>query len=340
MWINLRLNCTGINPDLKPFKGEEIVPTTTYTIVHGEVLTENRNGTERAYLFDVIGSTMAIADSSQAITDTFSYWPFGEQKSHIGPSATPLQFLGVYGARKDSVTRIHIGARELRTSLARWSQQDRLYMDRTRYSYALDNPVNYRDSSGFQAELAPTAPPPLYLVEGGGLGFWGTRVGAIPVIGGMIIGGIGGAYFGDWADRASNGGWSRFWGNVMYPGFGDLIDPNREWYVPPTEIICASRRGRGGSRVVDPNEQRPTDVWGNVAPLPVTDPSKQRGGCPPCPPPIEYEETGSHFFKDVQMWCCGLHRHKVEYDQLPNCDCIPGGREFTVCLGSWQSTPC
>lgn len=135
------------------------MPTTTYTIVHGEVLSENRNGTERAYLFDVIGSTMALADSSQTITDTFSYWPFGEQKSHAGVTATPLLFLGAYGATRDSATRTHIGAREFRTNLARWSQKDRLRADRTRYSYAFDNPISYHDANGLYKE-PKTSPPP------------------------------------------------------------------------------------------------------------------------------------------------------------------------------------
>ena len=135
------------------------MPTTTYTIVHGEVLSENRNGTERAYLFDVIGSTMALADSSQTVTDTFSYWPFGEQKSHSGASVTPLRFLGAYGARRDSATRTHIGARELRTNLARWSQMDRLRTDRTRYSYGFDNPLKYRDANGLFNGVAVGPPP-------------------------------------------------------------------------------------------------------------------------------------------------------------------------------------
>ena len=308
------------------------MPTTTYTIVHSEILSENRSGTERAYLSDVIGSTMALADSSQAVTDTFSYWPFGEQKSHSGPSQTPLRFLGVYGARRDSATRTHIGARELKTSLARWSQQDRLWMDRTRYSYSLDNPINYRDSDGYQAELAPKPPPPLYLVEGGGLGFWGTRVGAIPVIGGMIIGGVGGAYFGDWADRASNGGWSRFWGNVMAPGFGDLIDPNREWELPADPPICAPRNVR------KPSNNLAEGFYDPVGPsMPdLANPGRRRH-CPPCPPDIEEHNVGDHTARwigtSTKGCCFGHHTHILYYVQnIFTCRCDLK-RKAGRCLG-------
>lgn len=47
-----------------------------YTVVDGEVLSENRNGTKRDYVPDPLRSTVALLDSTQAQTDTFAYWPY------------------------------------------------------------------------------------------------------------------------------------------------------------------------------------------------------------------------------------------------------------------------
>ena len=291
------------------------MPTTTYTIIQGEVLSENRNGIERAYLSDVIGSTMALTDSSQAITDTFAYWPFGEQMAHTGASTTPWRFLGVYGARKDSAGRTHIGARELRTDLTRWSQQDRFRADRTRYSYAFDNPMSYRDIDGFSAELAPKPRTPLILVPGGGLGIWGTPVGAGPIIGGLIVGAVGGSIVGSEIDEATGGAWSKFWGNVMFPGFGDLIDPNREWELPADPPICTP------SNIRKPSNNLAEGFYDPIGPS-MPDPAKlgRRRHCPPCPPDIEeHNYNGDH----VATWigtstkgCCyGHHTHILYYVQ-------------------------
>lgn len=68
--------------------------TTTYTVVNGEVLEENRGGTIRGYVPDVMGSTIALLNSSQTMTDTWVYWPFGEVKTRTGSTQTPFAFQG------------------------------------------------------------------------------------------------------------------------------------------------------------------------------------------------------------------------------------------------------
>ena len=57
----------------------------SYLSVEGEILSETRNGVERDYLPDPLGSTAALLDSSQTKTDTYFYWPYGETRSHTGP---------------------------------------------------------------------------------------------------------------------------------------------------------------------------------------------------------------------------------------------------------------
>ena len=70
--------------------------TVRYTTVNGEIIAEKRNGVRRLYVPDPLGSTVALLDNTQAQTDTFSYWPYGEEKSRTGTTPTPFRF-GCFG---------------------------------------------------------------------------------------------------------------------------------------------------------------------------------------------------------------------------------------------------
>jgi hypothetical protein len=50
--------------------------TVRYTVLDGETMSENRGGVIRDYLPDALGNTIALLDSSQTKTDTFSYYPY------------------------------------------------------------------------------------------------------------------------------------------------------------------------------------------------------------------------------------------------------------------------
>ena len=52
--------------------------TVRYTTLDGEIVSENRRGVMRDYVPDPLGSTVALLDNTQTQTDTFSYWPYGE----------------------------------------------------------------------------------------------------------------------------------------------------------------------------------------------------------------------------------------------------------------------
>ena len=52
------------------------MPTVRYTTVNGEIIAEKRDGVRKLYMPDPLGSTAALLNSSQARTDTFSYWPY------------------------------------------------------------------------------------------------------------------------------------------------------------------------------------------------------------------------------------------------------------------------
>lgn len=142
------------------------------------------------YLFDGLGSTAALTDSSGAVVNTYSYDPYGKTKSSTGTVANPWQFGGSYGAYHDADTGLYkIGHRYYESGLGRWTQQDPAVVGSTillgnhlpnnpsagcagnpmslnRYAYADLNPTNSTDPrglstcSGLLPGCAALQPPP------------------------------------------------------------------------------------------------------------------------------------------------------------------------------------
>jgi RHS repeat-associated protein len=133
------------------------MPTVTYTVLDGEIVSENRDGVERDYLPDPLGSTVALLDSNQAKTDTFQYWPYGEERSRTGTTPTPFRFGGTLGYYRDSARQSYARARFLSRSAGRWMTMDPSAAPGGRggYVYADDSPVSVMDPSGLQARRPP-----------------------------------------------------------------------------------------------------------------------------------------------------------------------------------------
>ena len=132
-----------------------------YTVMNGEILSENRNGAERDYVPDLLGSTVALLDNTQTQTDTFTYWPYGQEKSRTGTTATPFRFLGTLGYYRDSSNKSYVRARVLDTANGKWMTQDPIGLfggGNTLYGYVSNNPTNRVDPSGLLADAPVTAP--------------------------------------------------------------------------------------------------------------------------------------------------------------------------------------
>jgi len=121
-----------------------------YTTINGRIVQENRGGVERYYMSDTNGNTIGLMDTSGNVTDTFTYWPYGELQSHVGTSETPFMFGGILGCYTDSWGGIYMRAREFRPTLARWQTVDPLWPHTMPYGYADNNPVTYVDPNGLQ----------------------------------------------------------------------------------------------------------------------------------------------------------------------------------------------
>jgi RHS repeat-associated protein len=119
-----------------------------YTKVNGELLAENRDNVRRWYVPDLLGSAVALLDNTQTQTDTFSYCPFGEERTRTGTTATPFRFVGTWMYYRDSLIRTYVVARELRTDQGRWMTVERTSYETCKYCYVDNGPVSWIDPDG------------------------------------------------------------------------------------------------------------------------------------------------------------------------------------------------
>jgi len=120
------------------------------------------DGTFRFYHYDSRGSTVALTDAGQNITDAYSYDTFGREIDSTGPAYNPFRYLGRYGVIKDETAFNYIRARYYDPETGRFITKDPLTgkdgdsQSLNRYVYALNNPVILVDVSGLCAENSDT----------------------------------------------------------------------------------------------------------------------------------------------------------------------------------------
>ncbi len=107
-------------------------------------------GTNRSYyLFDGLGSVVAVTSSSGSVTNSYTYDPFGvttETKALLTNVFNPWRYAGQY---QDTTTGLYkMGARYYQPELGRWTQPDPSGQDANTYLYVGANPVNFIDPSG------------------------------------------------------------------------------------------------------------------------------------------------------------------------------------------------
>ena len=131
-----------------------------YTVWDGQIVSESRGGVESDYVPDPLGNTVALVNSSHAITDTWTYWPYGEIGVHNGSSITPFTFLGSLGYFLDAITQLYVRARLLRADVVRWLTVDRAWPAQSKYGYVGTKPSFRVDPSGRAAAATCQRPNP------------------------------------------------------------------------------------------------------------------------------------------------------------------------------------
>jgi RHS repeat-associated protein len=142
--------------------------TVRYEVINGRVIAEKRSGVRRLYVPDPLGNTIALLDNTQAKTDTFSFWPYGEQQSRTGTTPTPFQYGGTLGYYHDSASRNYVRKRVLKKDQGRWLTVDPLRLlgiGADAYCYCSDRPTVLSDPTGLRqawpiTQLPVTPPQP------------------------------------------------------------------------------------------------------------------------------------------------------------------------------------
>jgi RHS repeat-associated protein len=126
-----------------------LVQTTTDYIRDPEGgLVSLRNGsTSYYYLFDRLGSVVALTDAAGVAVNKYFYDPFGNYLVNtVEAVANPWQFAGGF---KDAFSGYYkFGARYYDPVIGRWTQPDPSGQDANSYAYAGGNPANFVDPSG------------------------------------------------------------------------------------------------------------------------------------------------------------------------------------------------
>jgi RHS repeat-associated protein len=127
-----------------------------YEVINGQLIAEKRNGVRRLYVPDPLGNTIALLDNTQAQTDTFTYWPYGEERIRTGTTATPFRYWGVLGVYRDSSSRSYAKARCMSVLTARWLTPDPVLIQISgpnQFLMVYDNPATYLDATGLLPAL-------------------------------------------------------------------------------------------------------------------------------------------------------------------------------------------
>ncbi len=98
--------------------------TTTYYIYGLGLLYEETNGSTKTYHADQVGSTLALTDDSQTVTDRWSYSPYGAVTRIAGSTATPFLYNGELGVQTDQNGLLHMRARYYNPRLMRFCNAD------------------------------------------------------------------------------------------------------------------------------------------------------------------------------------------------------------------------
>jgi RHS repeat-associated protein len=119
-----------------------------YTMGQG-LESQNRNGVSSFYLYDALGSTIALTDINENITDTYRYNAWGEILDRTGITQNPHTYVGKerYYAVLDTFLYL-LGLRYYGPSLARFITVDPARIEINWYAYASAYPTSTADASG------------------------------------------------------------------------------------------------------------------------------------------------------------------------------------------------
>jgi RHS repeat-associated protein len=124
------------------------------------------------YHFDRTGSTLALTDSTGAVTDSYAYTTYGRMLQHNGSIKQPFTFVGKWGVRQEGTGGdfYQMRARYFHVNTGMFTSKEPLWpvISDPRlinpYQYALNDPVGKGDMTGtfpIPSEVIDWPPPPI-----------------------------------------------------------------------------------------------------------------------------------------------------------------------------------
>jgi len=111
-------------------------------------------GKKHFHHYDPLGSTIAIADKDENITDKFAYLPYGEPAGSVTENNSPFTFVGKYGVMQEDNGLYFMRARYYDSETKRFLSKDPIKGDfkssqtLNPYIYTESNPILFNDPSG------------------------------------------------------------------------------------------------------------------------------------------------------------------------------------------------
>jgi RHS repeat-associated protein len=126
---------------------------TTEPGLYGNVISQNRGGAESQFHYDAQGSTLAVTNDNQQVTDTRAYAAFGETTESTGETKFSVQFIGRLGYHLNSELQpYYVRRRGYDAAKSRWLSVDVLDLlaNSHSYLYVANQPLIKVDPSGLR----------------------------------------------------------------------------------------------------------------------------------------------------------------------------------------------
>jgi RHS repeat-associated protein len=119
---------------------------------YGNLVSQRRGSTTSTHLFDALGSTRKLTDSTGAVTDSYDYRAYGETYASSGTTTNVFRWVGELGYYYDiDRSAYYLRARHYSPALARFLSQDPIGFEGSKwnlYEYVGSRPIGRADPGG------------------------------------------------------------------------------------------------------------------------------------------------------------------------------------------------
>lgn len=131
--------------------------------LYGPLISQYRGSSTSYYHFDALGSTRALTNDTQAVTDSYTYDVWGVAVASSGSTENSQRWVGRMGyAQSTTLNLLCVRTRSYSTIAARWMSHDPIWFstETNPYAYAQFNPATVIDPSGEKIAIPNPLPTP------------------------------------------------------------------------------------------------------------------------------------------------------------------------------------